>query len=105
MILAAGHEGTAAVTAALLSLLTDHHFGQWHQDPCGEPIPPTGSPPRTTTTTPGIHEIRHPSRPPPRRLPRCPMLRCDHFVLEMIVIRMIGRPSGPRERKWACQGR
>ncbi|KAN85402.1 zinc/manganese transporter substrate-binding protein, partial [Mycobacterium tuberculosis variant bovis B2 7505] len=31
----------------------------------------------------------------PRRLPRCPVLRRDQVVLEMIVITMVGRPSGP----------
>lgn len=65
VILVTGHEGTAAVTADL------HRSRHCDTSVSGTRIraasrsPPTVSPPRTTTTTPGIHEIRHPSRPPP----------------------------------------
>lgn len=45
VILVTGHEGTAAVTVtcwACSPITALRHFGQWHQDPCGEPIPAHG---------------------------------------------------------------
>lgn len=108
VILVTGHEGTAAVTADLLGLLTDHGTATLRSVAPGsvrraDPRPRCHRREQRRRHRASMKSAIHPDHHP-RRLPRCPVLRRDQVVLEMIVITMVGRPSGPGERKWDVWG-
>lgn len=108
VILVTGHEGTAAVTADLLGLLTDHGTATLRSVAPGsvrraDPRPRCHRREQRRRHRASMKSAIHPDHHP-RRLPRCPVLRRDQVVLEMIVITMVGRPSGPGERKWDVGG-
>lgn len=108
VILVTGHEGTAAVTADLLGLLTDHGTATLRSVAPGsvrraDPRPRCHRREQRRRHRASMKSAIHPDQHP-RRLPRCPVLRRDQVVLEMIVITMVGRPSGPGERKWDVWG-